>query len=295
MISAELMRKVRRIQIRTRRAVNDALAGEYLSVFKGHGIEFEEVRDYVPGDDIRSIDWNVTARTGAPSVKRYREERQLTVVFLFDASASGLFGSRARTKGEIAAEICALIAFSAIRNNDRVGLLIFTDAVELYIPPQKGQRHAQRIVREVLAAEPKRTGTNIAAALEYLLSVQKRRAVVFVLSDFIAGGYERMLAIAARKHDMNVIRICDPHEDELPNVGMVILEDAESGEVSLVDTSSAKVRIEWSRRWERLRSELSDACKRSSVGLVGVGTDEDYVESIITFFSRRERERRLAR
>lgn len=295
MISAELMRKVRRIQIRTRRAVNGALAGEYQSVFKGHGIEFEEVRDYVPGDDVRSIDWNVTARVGTPFVKRYREERQLTVMFLFDASASGSFGSGSRTKSEIAAEICGLIAFSAIRNNDRVGLLIFTDTVELYIPPLKGQRHAQRIVRELLAAEPRRPGTDIAAALEYLLSVQKRRAVVFVLSDFITGGYERMLSIAARKHDVNAVRVRDPHEDELPDVGMVALEDAESGEVSLVDTSSARVRVEWTRRWAKLRGELSRVCKHSGVGLVGVGTNEDYAESIITFFTRRERERRLHR
>lgn len=295
MISAELMRKVRRIQIRTRRAVNEALAGEYLSVFKGHGIEFEEVRDYVPGDDTRSIDWNVTARAGTPFVKRYREERQLTVIFLFDASASGLYGSRLQTKSEIAAEICGLIGFSAIRNNDRVGLLIFTDTVELFIPPLKGQRHAQRLVRELLAAKPKHSGTDISAALEYLLSVQRRRAVVFVLSDFIAGGYERLLSIAARKHDMNVIRLRDPHEDALPDVGMVILEDAETGEVSLVDTSSSKVRAEWSRRWERLRGELSRACRRSGISLIEVGTDEDYVESIMAFFARRERERRQHR
>lgn len=294
MISAEVMRKVRHIQIRSKRVVNDALAGEYLSVFKGHGIEFEEVREYTPGDDIRSIDWNVTARSGTPFIKRFREERQLTVIFLVDLSASDAFGSAKQTKAEMAAEICALIAFSAIRNNDRVGLILFTDSVELFIPPLKGQTHVLRIVRELLTARPTGAGTRISSALEYLLRVVRRRAVVFLLSDFIDEGYERILSIASRKHDLNVVRISDARERYLPDVGLIALRDSESGRVKVVDTSSAEVRKEWTHGWEQRRRLLDELCGRVGAGRVDVSTADDYVGAIVGFFARRNHERGIS-
>ena len=290
MISAEMMRKIRHIQIRTKRIVNDALAGEYLSVFKGHGIEFEEVREYAPGDDIRAIDWNVTARSGAPFVRRYREERQLTVVFLVDLSTSGTFGSTLKSKAEVEAEICALIAFSAIRNNDRVGLILFTDRVERYVPPLKGQTHVLRIVRELLAAEPGGTGTELSGALEYLLRVIRRRAVVFVISDFLAHDYSKPFAAAARKHDLNVVRVTDPRERAFPRIGLVTVRDAETGEIALLDSSSRTVRAEWARQSEQSRRELDELCRRSGVGQVDVSTDEDYLDSIVRYFARRRHE-----
>lgn len=290
MISAEMMRKIRHIQIRTKRIVNDALAGEYLSVFKGHGIEFEEVREYAPGDDIRSIDWNVTARSGAPFVKRYREERQLTVVFLVDLSASGNFGSSFKSKAEVEAEICALIAFSAIRNNDRVGLILFTDRVERYVPPLKGQTHVLRIVRELLTAEPVGTGTDLSGALGYLLRVVRRRAVVFLISDFLDRGYSKPFAVAASKHDLNVVRVTDPRERVLPKLGLIAVRDAETGETALMDSSSSAVRAEWTKQWTRRRAELDELCRRGGVGQVDVDTAEDYLDSIVRFFARRRHE-----
>lgn len=292
MISGDLTRRIRRIQIRTKRIVDDALAGEYLSRFKGQGIEFEEVREYVPGDEVRSIDWNVTARTGVPFVKRFREERQLTLMLMVDLSASGSFGSHERTKNEIAAEICALLAFSANRASDRVGLVLFTDRIERFIPPRAGQTHVLRIVRELLAAAPAGRGTDLRGALEYLLKVLRRRAVVFLLSDFLDEGYEKAMAIAARKHDFSAVRVVDPHERALPQVGLLVIEDAESGELRQIDTSNGRVREEWARRWDAYRGTLAAACARCDIDLLEVSTAKDHLGALVEFLARRSDRRR---
>ena len=236
MIPKELAKKIRYIQIYTSKAVNDVLAGEYHSVFKGRGMEFDEVREYTPGDEIRTIDWNVTARMGHPFVKRYVEERELTVLFLVDLSASGTFGSVEKLKNEVAAELCALLAFSAIKNNDKVGLIVFTDTIELFIPPEKGVSHVLRLIREVLSFQPKRKRTDIALALDFLGRVTHKRAVVFLVSDFLAERFEKPLGMVAKRHDLVAIPLADPRELGLPNVGLVELEDAETGESVVVDT-----------------------------------------------------------
>jgi len=232
--SQEIIKRVRRIEIRTNRLVNESLAGEYHSVFKGRGMEFDEVREYALGDDVRNIDWNVTSRMGHPYVKKYVEERELTVMLVVDASASGDFGTVQRTKREVAAEVCALLAFSAIRNNDRVGLLIFTDREEKYIPPRKGRNHVLRVIREVLTTRPKGKGTNLTLALESLSRGIRRRSVAFVVSDFLDAGFEKALRIANQKHDLIAIALSDPRERELPPVGILELEDAESGASMLI-------------------------------------------------------------
>lgn len=289
MISKELAKKIRFIQIYTNKAVNDVLAGEYHSVFKGRGMEFDEVREYSPGDEIRTIDWNVTARTGHPYVKRYVEERELTVVFLVDLSASGSFGSTQKRKNEVAAEICALLAFSAIKNNDKVGLIVFTDAIELYIPPKKGASHVLRLIRDLLNFSPRRARTDIADALDYLGRVTPRRAVVFLVSDFQAANYEKRLAIIAKRHDLIAISLGDPREKKLPNIGLIELEDAETGERVLLDTGSAAVRKRFEvaarERSERLRGML----RSRGVDHIPVVTGEDYVRDLVKFFKSRER------
>src|SRR5437867_2442936 len=240
--SQEILRRIRRIEIRTNRLVNESLAGEYHSVFKGRGMEFDEVREYTPGDDVRTIDWNVTSRMGHPYVKKYVEERELTVMLLVDVSASGDFGTITRTKREVAAEVCALLAFSAIRNNDRVGLLIFSDREERYLPPRKGRNHVLRVIREVLTADPKGKGTDLTMALESLIQGVRRRSVAFVVSDFLDVGFDRALRIANRKHDLVAIALSDPRELELPAVGILELEDAETGRSILVDTWDRRIR-----------------------------------------------------
>lgn len=283
------MQQIRRIQIRTRHMVNDILAGQYESVFKGQGMEFKEVREYVPGDDIRMIDWNVTARTGHPYVKLLAEERELTVMLLVDMSGSGRFGSVSRFKNELAAELCAVLAFSAIKNNDKVGLIIFTNEVELYVPPSKGRQHVLRVIREVLFFEPRGTRTNIPAALYYLNNVTKRRAVTFLVSDFMADNYEIPLRIAARKHDLIAVTVSDPRETYLPDVGLISVVDAETGKESLVDTSDPRVRKEYARsasEREQLRQEIF---RRTRVDAIQVSTDRPYVEAIYRFFRMRER------
>lgn len=289
MITGELARKIRILQITTRKVVNDILAGGYTSVFRGRGIEFDEVREYMPGDDVRTIDWNVTARTGRPHVKRYVEERELTVMFLVDLSASGSFGSRRKLKKEIAAEFCALLAFSAVKNNDKVGLVVFTDRVELYVPPKKGTTHVLRLIRELLNFEPKAAKTDLAGALDYFGKVAKKRAVVFLVSDFLAEGYDRPMRIIAKKHDLIAVPIVDPREISLPDVGLVELEDAETAETVLVDTSSAAVR----KRYERLGRERSEKMRElfASTGVdhIEVVTDRDYIPKLIAFFRARER------
>ncbi len=289
MIPEELIKKIRILQITTRKVVNDVLAGEYGSVFRGRGMEFDEVREYMPGDEIRAIDWNVTARTGTPYVKRYVEERELTVIFLVDLSASGTFGSVSKLKNEVAAELCSLLAFSAVKNNDKVGLIVFTDQVEMFIPPKKGTRHVLRVIRELLDFKPRQAKTDIVGALDYLGKVNKKRAVVFLVSDFQAEGFEKSMRVIGRRHDLVAVTVTDPREISLPDVGLVELEDAETGEIVLVDTSSAQVR----RNYERLGREQSERFRElfASMGVdqIDVRTDKDYVPGLVRFFRARER------
>lgn len=287
MVPTDLIRKVRQIEIRTNRLVNDLLAGEYHSVFKGRGMEFSEVREYVIGDDIRSIDWNVTARMGHPYVKRYVEERELTVMLLVDASRSGEFGSAAQLKGEIAVEVCALLAFSAIQNNDRVGLIIFTDKVEKYVPPKKGRQHVLRLVRELLYFKPERAETNVGEALEYLQRVQKRKSVVFLISDFLSPDFETPLRIANRRHDIVALTLTDPRERALPPVGLIELEDAETGETVLVDTWDSRVRDLFAELSVQEASQMERIFKRLSVDNVEIRTHEPYVLPLVRFFRKR--------
>lgn len=289
MIPRDLARKIRYIQITTTKAVNDVLAGEYHSVFKGRGMEFDEVREYLPGDEVRSIDWNVTARMGHPFIKRYREERELTVMFLVDLSASGAFGSTDRLKNEVAAEICALLAFSAIKNNDKVGLIVFTDQVELFIPPAKGTSHVLRLICDLLEFRPRQARTDIAGALEYFGRVTPRRCVAFLVSDFLGEGFDQRLRVLSRRHDLVAVAVTDPREVRLPDVGLIELEDAETGEVVLVDTSSAAVR----RRYEGLGTErgqaLREAFRSMGVDQIDIQTDRDHVRALMAFFRGRER------
>ena len=289
MIPKEILDKVRLIEIRTRSAVDDLLAGEYHSVFKGRGVEFAEVREYQAGDDVRTIDWNVTARVGAPFVKVYDEERELTVVLVVDASASGAFGSGARMKGEVAVEISALLAFSAIRNNDRVGLLIFTDEVEVFVPPKKGRRHVLRVIRELLYFQPRGKGTSIRGALDYLARVLHRRSVVFLISDFLDAGYERSLQLISGRHDLIAITVGDPRERELPDVGFIDLYDAETGESALVDTRHREVRRLFAARRQRDEERRRLLLRRTGVDVVEIDTSRSYIEPLVGFFRARAR------
>ena len=291
MIPKELAQQIRYIQIRTSKAVNDVLAGQYESVFKGRGMAFEEVREYLPGDEIRSIDWNVTARMGHPYVKRFVEERELTVFFLVDLSASGAFGSVRRMKNEVAAELAALLAFAAVKNNDKVGLIVFTDVVEMFIPPKKGTTHILRLIRELLYFQPRQTQTDIARGLDYLGRVTHKRAVVFLISDFLGAGYETRMRTLGKRHDLIAVSVTDPREVRMPNVGILDLEDAETGEIVTLDTSSAAVR----RRYELLgqdRAErLDETFTAMGVDHIAIQTDTDYVREIVRFFRIRERRR----
>lgn len=291
MIPREILRRVRRIEIATRGLVNDVFSGEYQSVFKGRGMSFAEVREYQYGDDIRSIDWNVTARSGSPHVKIYEEERELTVFLLVDASGSGDFGTRERFKNELAAELCALIAFSAIRNNDKVGLIIFSDRIEKFVPPRKGSRHVLRVVREIVYRRPESAGTDIRRALEHFTRIQRRRATAFLVSDFLGRGYERALAVAARKHDVVAVRIRDERERELPRVGLLELEDAETGERMLLDTSSAAFRERFRSLVAERRQAFERMLTKREVDLVDVRTGEGYVRPLMNFFRERMRRR----
>lgn len=291
MIPQEVMQKIRRIHIRTRRMVNEILAGQYESVFKGQGMEFREVRSYVPGDDIRSIDWNVTARTGEPHVKVMAEEREMTVMLVVDMSGSGRFGSVSRFKNELAAELCAVLAASAIKNNDKVGLLIFTDDIELYVPPKKGSRHVLRVIREVLYFTPRGRGTDIAKALGYLNSVIHRKAVVFLVSDFMTEGYETALRVASRRHDVIAITISDPRESILPDVGRISVRDAETGRETLVNTSDPGVREAYEQEAERRIARREAILRRNRVDIMHATTDKPYIEEIYRFFKMRERRR----
>ncbi|MDE2217504.1 MAG: DUF58 domain-containing protein, partial [Planctomycetota bacterium] len=287
--SKDILKKIQQVEIHTRRLVNEAFVGEYHSVFKGRGMEFEEVREYQPGDEIRTIDWNVTARMGRPFIKRYVEERELTVMLLVDVSASGNFGSIKQLKNEVAIEICSLLAFSAIKNNDKVGLIMFTDKIEKFIPPKKGPKHVLRVIRELLCAEPTGKGTNISVALEYLNKISSRRTISFVVSDFIANDYAHALRIANKRHDMIAITMVDPREQELPNVGFVELRDAESGEISLVDTANAQVRREFSVVNLRQVHERSKLFRSMGVDEIIINTGKHYIEPIVRFFRVREK------
>ncbi len=293
MIPSEIMAQIQRIRIRTNRMVNEILAGQYESVFKGQGMEFKEVREYVPGDDVRSIDWNVTARTGQPHVKILAEERELTVMLVVDASGSERFGSISRFKNELAAEFCAVLAFSAIKNSDKVGLLIFTDEVELFLPPGKSRKHVLRVIREVLYFEAKGRGTDIAAALHYLNSVQKRRAVVFLVSDFMAEGYETALRIANRRHDVVATTVTDPREEWLPPVGLMWARDAESGRATLVNTRDANVRQAYEQDAVTRASRRDQVFRQAKVDVMHIRTDVPYVDEIHRFFRMRRRRKRL--
>ncbi len=289
MIPKEILKKIRRIEIRTKKLVNDLFSGEYHSTFKGQGMEFEEVRQYEPGDEIRLIDWNVTARTGYPHIKKFKEERELSVVILFDASSSGRFGTRDRFKSEAAAELCALLAFSAIKNNDKVGLIIFTDKIEKFIPPQKGRGHVLRLIREILYFKPEGIATDIGGALEYFSRVIKRKSVVFLVSDFLSENFIKPVQIANNKHDVVAIKISDPRETSFDNVGLIELEDAETGEVFMIDTGSREFRREFAARAEEDNLGLKKAFKLINLDFINIRTDESYIVPLINFFKMRER------
>ncbi len=327
MIPREILKKIRQIELRTNRLVTETVAGAYHSVFKGQGINFEEVREYQPGDEVRSIDWNVTARMSHPYVKKYVEERELTVMLVVDVSRSGLFGSRVQFKRELAAEIASVLAFSAIRNSDKVGLILYTDSVEKYLPPRKGRRHVLRVIREVLFFQPKRSGTDLAAALEFLLHVARRRAIVVVISDFLepeaahrfesqqaettqeskaegARGLAEMpdsgpltqhtytlLRQANRRHDVVAVQITDPCELELPAVGRVVLEDAETGEVVELNTDSPVIRAHFARRRSHFHQQLARQLRAARVDTIQLFTDRPYVGELNKFFEMRERRR----
>lgn len=292
MIPREILKQVRRIEISTRGLVNEVFSGEYHSVFKGRGMNFAEVREYQYGDDIRSIDWNVTARSGAPFVKIFEEERELTVMLVVDVSASGDFGTRERLKGEVAVEICALLAFSAIKNNDKVGLIIFSDRIEKFVPPRKGRRHVLRVLRELLYHRPEGRGTDIAGALEYLTHVQRKKAVTFLVSDFRDDGFDRALAVAGRRHDLIAVRLGDRREEELPRIGFLELEDPESGERIVVDTSDPRFRTAFATGALQRKQDLDRLLRRGKVDVIDIHTGTPYVKSLMRFFDERARRRR---
>ena len=299
-VPRDVLRQVRLIELRTRGLVASLFSGEYHSVFRGQGMEFAEVREYQPGDDVRNIDWNVTARIGVPYVKKHIEERELTVMLLVDLSGSEQFGTRGRFKAELAAEIAAVLALSAVRNNDRVGLIIFTDRIEHVVPPRKGRRHVLRLIRDVLAFRPKAQGTDVAAALDYVARLLPHRSILFVLSDFVpAGGavqetpaWEKTLKLVAQRHDLVAIRISDEAEEQLPDAGVLMLRDPETGELVGVDTSSEEVRAQYAERIAQEHASVQRVFRRVGVDEIGVRTGTSYVVPLLAFFRRRERQGR---
>ncbi|HEV3117529.1 MAG TPA: DUF58 domain-containing protein [Gemmataceae bacterium] len=293
MLPREVIRQIRRLQIRARRTVENLVGGEYHSVFKGMGIAFEEVREYQPGDDIRTIDWNVTARMGHPFIKRYIEERELTVLLVIDCSGSQQFGTLVQQKKEVMAELAAVLAFSAINNNDKVGLVAFTDRVERFVPPRKGARHVLRLIRDILFFQPEQRGTCLRDALDFVNRILRRRSIIFLLSDFVDRDFENALKRTARRHDLIAIQITDPREEELPPVGLLELEDAETGQRVLLDTSSRLVRAAYARGARQRRDALRQVARSSGADLVEVSTDGSHLDALIRFF--RIRERRLRR
>jgi uncharacterized protein (DUF58 family) len=289
MIPEDILKNIRRIQITTSRMVTDVFAGHYHSVFKGKGMDFDEVREYQPGDDIRSIDWNVTARTGHPFIKKFTEERELTIMILLDISGSSYFGTVNKLKNRLAAELCSVLALSAVKNNDKVGLIAFTDRVEKFVPPRKGLRHVLRIIREALYFEPEGKGTDIPGALEHLNRVINRRAVTFVISDFYDNNFKKPLSIANKRHDMVALSITDPRELDLPDIGIINLEDAETGKGFLVDTSSSTVRNDYSINSKRIFDERQRLLRSINVDHIDVRTDIPYAHELYKFFRMRER------
>ncbi len=289
MLPKELLKAVRRLEIVARRAVNDQLAGQYHSVFKGRGMDFSDVREYQPGDDVRVIDWKVSARMDDLFVKQFVEERELTVILLVDASGSQTFGSRSRRKQETAAELAALLAFSAIKNNDRVGLLTFTDDVEKFVPPKKGRKHVLRVISEILSVDPKSRGTNIESALQHLSRIVRKRAVVFLISDFMDDGYEKALSIASKRHEIIPCVLSDPMEETLPNMGLVTFEDPETGRMLTVDTTSARVRDGYDRAMRRKRKEREKMFRRMRIEPISLRTGERYIEPLLKYFKHRAR------
>jgi len=291
----DILKKVRQIEIRTRRLVNDSLAGEYHSVFRGRGMDFDEVREYAPGDEVRAIDWNVTARAGRPFIKKFTEERELTILLMVDLSASGNFGSAGQSKRELAAELASVLAFSAIRNGDKVGLILFTDGIEQYIPPKKGRQHVLRVVREILVFKPKHRGTNVTHALDFVNGVSLRRSVVFLISDFQSENLEnlrRAMRQTHRRHDLVAVRIQDPHESTLPDVGLLSIEDAETGELLELDTTNPQVRERFQTYAQERVAQLKRAFNGEAVDSLDLVTGENYVPSLRRFFKTRERKRR---
>ncbi len=289
MIPREILKKVRRIEIRTKGLVNDLFGGEYHSVFKGRGMTFSEVREYVPGDDIRLIDWNVTARYGSPYVKIFEEERELTVYLVVDVSRSGSFGSGDQFKLELGTEIAAVLGFSAIKNNDKVGAILFSDEVEKYIAPKKGRSHVLRLVRELLYYKPEGKGTSFTKALDFILKVAKRRSVIFIISDYMDESYWQSLKIVNRKHDLIGIQIYDPVEMDMPNLGLVKVHDPETDEEFWIDASSKKDRDEFVKSQKSIQEEFIKRCKKNRFDLIPVSTKEDYIEPIMNYFRRREK------
>ena len=289
MDTTQIFKNVRQIEIRTRGLVNQLFSGEYHSVFKGRGMEFTEVREYNYGDDVRTIDWNVSARLNKPFVKVFEEERELTVMLLVDMSGSQDFGTVVKKKREIAAELCAVLAFSAIKNNDKVGMIIFTDRVETFIPPKKGRSHILRIIRDILAYDPKGSGTDLRHALEYFNSVTKKRSIAFLVSDFVDDGYQRAMKIAARKHDLIAVRLVDAREMDLPDVGLVKLRDAETGAERWIDTSQTSVRRAWRDEWQQRSQIKLREFLLSNVDAITIDSRQGYVQPLVEFFRMREK------
>ncbi|GIJ95951.1 hypothetical protein CAPN001_05200 [Capnocytophaga stomatis] len=287
MDTKEILKKVRKIEIKTRRLSDNIFGGEYHSTFKGRGMTFSEVRPYQYGDDIRNIDWNVTARYNEPFVKVFEEERELTLMLMVDVSGSELFGTSQQFKSEMITEIAATLAFSALQNNDKTGLILFSDQIELYIPPKKGKSHVLRIIRELIEFEPKSYKTNIAQAFEFLSSVMKKKAIVFVLSDFMDRNYEKPVRIASRKHDVTGIRVYDAKETTLPNLGYITVKDAETGELLLVNTGSKATRIEYEKHYRETVSYFESLLQKSGAGTVSCRCDESYTQKLLGYFKRR--------
>lgn len=287
METADLLKKVRKIEIKTKGLSSHIFSGEYHSTFKGRGMSFSEVREYQYGDDVRNIDWNVTARIGTPHIKIFEEERELTVMLLIDVSGSSFFGTVNQMKNEILTEICAVLAFSAINNNDKVGVLFFSDRIEKFIPPKKGRKHILRIIRELIDFKPEGKGTDLSLALEYLNNVLKKRSICFVLSDFQTSGYEPALRVSARRHDLVGVHLSDPREAELPNVGLIQMRDAETGNISWVDTGSRKIREGFKQNFVDNFNYFKSNFLRSGADFVNIRTDESYVNSLLKFFRKR--------
>ncbi|MCK4993556.1 MAG: DUF58 domain-containing protein [Candidatus Omnitrophica bacterium] len=292
MLPKEIIKKIRRIEIKTSRMVNDVFAGQYHSVFKGRGMEFDEVREYQPGDEIRSIDWNVTARMGHPFIKKFVEERQLTVMLLMDASGSSFFGTKGQLKSEIAAELCSVLAYSAIKNNDRVGLIIFSDRIEKFIPPRKGSRHVLRVIREVLYHKPQGKKTDIRCALDYLNNVMHKKTVSFLISDFLDCEFKKQLSITNKRHDLIAVAITDPREQELPKTGIIRFEDAETQEVCLIDAADKTLREAFAKNSAIVLAKREKVFKHSGVDLINISTDKPYTKELIRFFRKREKKRK---